>query len=166
MFFRNTVGELVKELAGDVCCMGTGGMKRNGNAFIDGSLELGKVGNGGIEDLVAEGLAYLPQVGKLERTRPLELGNDVTQELESGVVVPLHPLDDRPNAGRAAGSPVGRLQRDDDKIRSTKRRVAGQRHPRRTIQEDVVVIGQKLGHGVGQGGMEPLAFPLAGLRKV
>ena len=45
--------------------MGTGGMERNGNAFIDGPLELGKVRNGGLENLVAECLSNLGHVGEL-----------------------------------------------------------------------------------------------------
>ena len=78
----------------------------------------------------------------------------------------LHPLDDGPDAGRAAGAPIGRFQGDDDEIRGAEGGIAGQRHSRRTIQQYVIVVRPKLGNRVGQGGMESLAFPLAGLRKV
>ena len=141
-------------------------MKRNGNAFIDRSLELGEVRNGGLENLVAECLSNLGHVGLLERAGALEFGDDVTQQLDARIVVPLDSLDDCPHAGGAAGSPIGRFQGNDDKIRGTEGGIAGERHPRRTVEEDVVVFRQKLGHGIGQSGMEPLAFPLSGLRNV
>ena len=141
-------------------------MKRDGNAIIDGSLELGEVRDGGLENLVAEGMAYLGHVGELERAGTLELRDNIAQELQSGVVVPPHPLDNGPDTGRAAGRPIGRFQRDDDEIRSTEGRVTGQRHPRRAVQQNVIVILPKLGNRVGQDGMKPLTFPLTGLREV
>ena len=141
-------------------------MECNRNAFVDGAFEPGKIGDGSLEDLVAEGLADLGQIGELKCAGSLELGDDVAQVLQPGIIVPLYPLDDGPDAGRATGAPVGRFQGNDDEIRCAEGGVAGQGHPRRTVQEDIVVVRQKSSDGVGKGGLEPLGFPLARLRKV
>ncbi len=141
-------------------------MERNGNAFIDGPLELGKVRDDGLEHIFAKCLSNLREVRELEGPGALELGDDVAEQPETLVVVALDSLDDGPDAGRAAGTPIGRLQGDDDEIGGTEGRVAGQRHSRRAVQQNVVVGRPKFGHGVGQGRVKPLTFPLARLREV
>ena len=55
-------------------------MERNGNAFIDRAFKLGEIRNCRLENLVAEGLAYLIHVGLLKRAAAFVLGNDVAQQ--------------------------------------------------------------------------------------
>jgi hypothetical protein len=73
VFLRNSGGELVKELAGDVCGMGSGGMERNGDAFIDGPLELREVGDDGLKGFVAVDAPDLGEVRELKSASTLEL---------------------------------------------------------------------------------------------
>ena len=83
-----------------------------------------------------------------------------------GIVELPNALQERPDGGRSACAPVGGFQWDDDEIGGTQRRIAGQRHSRRAVEKDVVVIRQKLGEGISKCRMEPTLFPLLPLGKI
>jgi len=94
LFLADAGFDFVEEVAGDSCCMGTGGMERNRDADVDATLEFGTVGNDRPKRLVTEGVADLSEVGLLECSGPFELGHQVAQQLEVRVVVLLDTLDD------------------------------------------------------------------------
>jgi hypothetical protein len=135
-------------------------MNRDRNAFIHRPLELGKVGDDRFEHVAAEGSPDLGQVGELKGPSTLEFRHHITKKRESGIVASLNAIDNRSNGRRAPGAPVCGLKRDDDEVRSAERRIAGQRHSRRAIEEDVVKSRYEFGDRVGKYRMEPLALPL------
>jgi hypothetical protein len=139
LFLAGAIFDFVEEVPSDDSCMRTGGMECDGDAFIDAALKAGEVGNDGRKDFGAEGVSDLSEIGHLKRSCLLELGYEVPKELQIGIVVLLHALDDSSNGRGTTGSPVSCLQGDYDTVGCAESRIAGQRNAGRTVEEHVLI---------------------------
>ena len=119
-------------------------MKRNRDAFVDAAFEFSAVRNQRLESLATECIADLGQVRELERSRLLEFGHEVTEQLQVGVVVLLDAFHHSADGRGTASSPVGGLQGNDDIIRSAESSIAGQRDAWRTVEQDLVVAREQI----------------------
>ena len=120
-------------------------MESDGNAVRDGSLERCQISENRVKCERPEVFAEIGQIGLLVQASLLVSGGQISEKLEPGIVPLLHVFDGLGHLHDALGSPIRRLHRDDDAIAGLEGREAHEAQPRRTVEEDVVVlVGDRL----------------------
>src|SRR6266545_243610 len=143
-----------EEGASDPGFFAASGMEGDGNAVGDTLLKLCQIGDHRVKSLVPEMFPQLPQIALLVGPRPLEAGDEIAEQLETRVVAAVDVLDGRSHLHDALGAPVGGFHRDDHRITCAESREAHEAQPRRTVEDEVVVLAAERGDGLDERQMQ------------
>ncbi len=150
-----------EEGTGDTGSSKMPGPNGDGDAFDDTLLKRCQIGDDRVKSLRAELAAEFSEVGLLNRADPLETGDQIAEQFQARVEILADVADRLGHLHDALCAPVGRFERDDDKVARAKGGERDEAKPGRAVENDEIVKRPPRVHRFHKGSVQIRRLPLA-----